>query len=751
MELYKIRFDSASQVQSMVKYIEFSNVFRGQLSGKYLIFIADNVLIVEDADTGNMKIRINDIRVKVTTAFFNEAISFVPCFKYDDSDDVILFTSPNIHYHVDQGGQFCTDYYGMKHNLMECITSEETMIDVSDETIFKTCKLSSLLTESKTVIYFPDYLLQIQGREQLINLLDASVYIRNLSFFILVLTYLRRCSVSLDFEFEDQENDVKKITGPWKDAIEYVLGSSANPSYDTLFEKQFFNLSQHRELSLDDFVEQLSINFTKYQRYMNGGYQIVPRDSQKEFLKRIIRSEECFHFSEVGSGKTKVILPLLCQIFLSDNLEAHRYLARGGENKDTMVILVPEHLVPDAKAQVFRYCLNLNYKEEYRVYDDIFALLHDDVKLGAERRGFNASRANTQQKKIFVTSFNLFKKALTDPKICAKVRPHREHILLLVDEVDDFLDRDKLVFNVCSNTANSFKKSTLEHFFEVSRAVYNHQPFPASNLPVASTNVAYWQHLHMKCNAIHAEVQEKSKSINKSFGIFNPQTLRHCSSNVAHDVEGYKSLIARPYESVNRAMPGSYYSDVERTIYLTYYLLMEDIAKYDQLFQEERKFVTFEYFNAFVYPEEMRDVPEMTRTNSGLSRTASIHTLDFDDLVYGLDPLSVIVGKYPETKDGLTRFLYEIILRRMEIRDKSRSVNSIDVVFNFDAIGFTGTPFIDNYPTFSYIRTRREDEIPGMINRDKYVFTSDNMSTTDFEARFVKFQGRNHTVMVHSP
>jgi hypothetical protein len=31
---------------------------------------------------------------------------------------------------------------------------------------------------------------------------------------------------------------------------------------------------------------------------------------------------------------------------------------------------------------------------------------------------------------------------------------------------------------------------------------------------------------------------------------------------------------------VNRAMPGSYYSDVERTIYLTYYILMEDLAKY---------------------------------------------------------------------------------------------------------------------------------------------------------------------------
>ena len=55
---------------------------------------------------------------------------------------------------------------------------------------------------------------------------------------------------------------------------------------------------------------------------------------------------------------------------------------------------------------------------------------------------------------------------------------------------------------------------------------------------------------------------------------------------------GYKSLIARPYESVNRAMPGSYYSDVERTLYLTYYILQEDVAKYDDLFQQERKFIS---------------------------------------------------------------------------------------------------------------------------------------------------------------
>ena len=89
----------------------------------------------------------------------------------------------------------------------------------------------------------------------------------------------------------------------------------------------------------------------------------------------------------------------------------------------------------------------------------------------------------------------------------------------------------------------------------------------------------------------------KSKSINKSFGIFNEETLKHCSSNIAQDIEGYKSLIARPYESVNRAMPGSYYSDVERTIYLTYYILREDVSKFDALFQAERKFITFDYYS----------------------------------------------------------------------------------------------------------------------------------------------------------
>ena len=54
-----------------------------------------------------------------------------------------------------------SDYYGMRHELIEYISSEEIVQDLNDETCFKLFKLSELLTESKTVFYFPDYLLQV--------------------------------------------------------------------------------------------------------------------------------------------------------------------------------------------------------------------------------------------------------------------------------------------------------------------------------------------------------------------------------------------------------------------------------------------------------------------------------------------------------------------------------------------------------------------------------------------------------------
>ena len=724
--LYRVRFDSATAVSSMVKYIEISNAFRSILSDKqYLIFIAGSTLRVDIGEQGGMQISLNKIAIELATIFFNEAISFVPCFKYAESEDVILFASRNIHYLVDQGGQFCSDYYGMKHELIDSITSEEVFVDLNDDHIFKKFKLSELLTESKTVIYFPDYLLQVPNRQQLINLLDMAIYVRNVSFFMLVLFYLERSSVKLDYIAKDEVGT--KITGPWRAAIEYVLGIRGNADYDAIFERQFFDLNQHEQLPLADFIDTLCDNFTRYQRHTDGAYQIVPTQKQKDFLRRIICAEECFHFSEVGSGKTKVILPLLCQTFLSNNAEAHANLARGGSPKNVLIILVPEHLVPDARTQVYRYCLNLNFREKYRVYDDIFALLHNSVQLGtpqqAKRYSSGGSKQTPPVKQIFITSFNQFKKALTNDKICDKVWPNREHILVVADEVDDFLDRDKLVFNICSNKNNAFDRPTIQRYFAVSSAAYSGAGRPDASVS-SSANPVYWTQLFDKFGAIHAEIQHASRSINKSFGIFNEQTLRHCSTNIAHDCEGYKSLIARPYESVNRAMPGSYYSDVERTIYLTYVILVEDTAKYDELFQQERKFISFEFWSEH------------------------IRQLDFDDLVYGHDRLSELVVKQPGTKAGLTRFLYEIILRRMEIRDKSRSVNSIDVVFNFDCTGFTGTPFIDNYPTFSYIRNGREDQIPDLIDRSSYAYASEALSTEAFEERFERFQGTNNNVLV---
>jgi len=509
INLYRIRLEPSSpEVQSMVKYIEITNVFQAlSTEEQYLIFIADNVILVDVLEGGRMSIRINKVDAKVATIYFNEAISFIPCFKYTEGEDVIIFTSPNIHNLVDSGGQFCQDYYGMKHELIECIVSEELYVDLNDDPQFRKSKLSELLTESKVVVYFPDYMLLVSSRQQLINLLDYAIKIRNVGFFILVLSFLKRSSILL--EYQERNGKVVQITGPWKEAILYVLNMSKDSHYDAIFQKQFVDINQHKNLPLRELIEVLSENFTRYQRYVDGEYQIIPREKQKQFLEHIIRGDECFHFSEVGSGKTKVIMPLLCQIFLSNNKDAHKHLARGGKQKDTLVILVPEHLLPDARTQVLRHCLNLNFRQEYRIHDDILTLLNKSVLLGAEQR--------KPMKQIFVTSFNQFKKALTYDKICKKIMPHREHMLIVADEVDDFLDRDKLVFNICSNKANSFDRDILEYFHEASQSAYHGREYQPSFYQ-SSPNPAYWKELHLKFLAIHNEIQDASKSLNKSFG-----------------------------------------------------------------------------------------------------------------------------------------------------------------------------------------------------------------------------------------
>lgn len=94
----------------MVKYIEATNVFRiiDDFKEQYLIFIANNTLALEVVDRTRMKICVNSIPVEVSTVFFNDAISFVPCFQYTDSEDVVLFASRNMKFHVDSAGQYCT-------------------------------------------------------------------------------------------------------------------------------------------------------------------------------------------------------------------------------------------------------------------------------------------------------------------------------------------------------------------------------------------------------------------------------------------------------------------------------------------------------------------------------------------------------------------------------------------------------------------------------------------------------------------
>ena len=82
------------------------------------------------------------------------------------------------------------------------------------------------------------------------------------------------------------------------------------------------------------------------------------------------------------------------------------------------------------------------------------------------------------------------------------------------------VDRDKLVFNICSNKNNAFDKPTLDLFFEVSRAAYQGRDSLDMSLESLS-NPDYWKRLFQKFQAIHTEIQDASRSINKSFGMFH--------------------------------------------------------------------------------------------------------------------------------------------------------------------------------------------------------------------------------------
>jgi len=57
----------------------------------------------------------------------------------------------------------------------------------------------------------------------------------------------------------------------------------------------------------------------------------------------------------------------------------------------------------------------------------------------------------------------------------------------------------------------------LDLFFETSRAAYSGEEPPDAIID-APSNQEYWKQLFLKFGVIHAEIQDASKSINKSFG-----------------------------------------------------------------------------------------------------------------------------------------------------------------------------------------------------------------------------------------
>ena len=55
------------------------------------------------------------------------------------------------------------------------------------------------------MINFPDYLLQVPSRQQLINLLDMAIYIRNISMFILVSKNVEFCIQNVEFRIQNED------------------------------------------------------------------------------------------------------------------------------------------------------------------------------------------------------------------------------------------------------------------------------------------------------------------------------------------------------------------------------------------------------------------------------------------------------------------------------------------------------------------------------------------------------------------
>eukprot|EP00961_Rhodomonas_salina_P131543 1770446-Rhodomonas_salina.2 len=75
INLFRVRFDSMTDVQSMVKYLEIKNVFQVLSSAQqYMLFIADNCLEIEVPESGPVTININKIAVEVRVSYAMSAL-----------------------------------------------------------------------------------------------------------------------------------------------------------------------------------------------------------------------------------------------------------------------------------------------------------------------------------------------------------------------------------------------------------------------------------------------------------------------------------------------------------------------------------------------------------------------------------------------------------------------------------------------------------------------------------------------------
>lgn len=76
--------------------------------------------------------------------------------------------------------------------------------------------------------------------------------------------FLYRVEISVTYDLTT-ENKKKKVTGPWMHSLKYVIGNCSDTHYDEILKTQFFEINDHRDLNLTEFIDVLCENFIKYQ------------------------------------------------------------------------------------------------------------------------------------------------------------------------------------------------------------------------------------------------------------------------------------------------------------------------------------------------------------------------------------------------------------------------------------------------------------------------------------------------------